>query len=130
MDDIRQAYTDYCGGLIEKNVIDQLLGKCTVQVSKRGMIRYAQFIQILTKKLQDQQKQRVKKAFNLYDERRVTNRYKAAHVKPSLMYKTEVKKMVGAITKVNNNQFENMMVEHDKDQDEYLTIDEVMSLVT
>lgn len=37
--------------------------------------------------------------------------------------------MVGAIAKSNNNQFENQMLEHDKDQDDYLTIEEVMSLV-
>lgn len=37
--------------------------------------------------------------------------------------------MIGAIAKSNNNQSENYMIDHDKDQDDYLTIDEVMGLV-
>ncbi len=50
--------------------------------------------------------------------------------KPGLLYKTEVKKMLGSITKANNNQSESLLAEHDKDQDDYLTIDEVITLVT
>ena len=50
-------------------------------------------------------------------------------MKPALLYKTEVKKMIGAIAKSNNNQSENYLNDHDKDQDNYLTIDEVMGLV-
>lgn len=102
MDDIREAYSEYCGGLIEKSVIDIILSKCSVQVTKRGMVRYSQFITILSKKLIDQQKQRVKKCFNAYDERR-SSRSKPEYVKAGLMYKTEVKKMVGAVSKANNN---------------------------
>ncbi len=45
MDDIRQAYAlEYCAALISREDIDTLLSKCTVQVNKRGMIRYSQFI--------------------------------------------------------------------------------------
>jgi hypothetical protein len=38
--------------------------------------------------------------------------------------------MLGSITKANNNQSESLLAEHDKDQDDYLTIDEVITLVT
>lgn len=45
MDDIRQVYAhDYCAAIISREDIDSLLSKCTVQVNKRGMIRYTQFI--------------------------------------------------------------------------------------
>ena len=37
--------------------------------------------------------------------------------------------MIGALAKSNNNQSENYLNDHDKDQDDYLTIDEVMGLV-
>lgn len=37
--------------------------------------------------------------------------------------------MIGAIMKSNNNQSENYLIDHDKDQDDYLTIDEAMGLV-
>jgi serine/threonine protein kinase len=47
MDDIREVYTAYCGGLIEPNVIDTNLSKCTISISKRGQIRYREFIEII-----------------------------------------------------------------------------------
>ena len=37
--------------------------------------------------------------------------------------------MIGAIAKSNNNQSENYLNDYDKDQDDYLTIDEAMGLV-
>lgn len=40
MDDIREAYSEYCGGLVENNDIDTLLSKCNVLVSRRGMVKY------------------------------------------------------------------------------------------
>jgi hypothetical protein len=45
MDDIREAYSEYCGGLVEQNDIDYLLSKCNVLIKNRGMVKYQQFIQ-------------------------------------------------------------------------------------
>lgn len=72
----------------------------------------------------------MRKSFNQYDEKRLSNnKLRYDYVKPALLYKTEVKKMIGAIAKSNNNQSENYLNDHDKDQDDYLTIDEAMGLV-
>ncbi len=130
MDDIREVYSGYCGGLIDPSIIDANLTKCTISISKRGQIRYKEFIEIISKKQLDAQKQRVRKCFNQYDEKRLNNnRSRYDYVKPALLYKTEVKKMIGAIAKSNNNQSENYLSDFDKDQDDYLTIDETMGLV-
>ncbi len=40
MDDIREVYQQYSGGLIEKNAIDAVLSKCNVQVMRRGQVKY------------------------------------------------------------------------------------------
>jgi len=45
------------------------------------------------------------------------------------LYKKEAKKLVGAIMTSNNNQSENHLIDVDKDNDGYLTIDEVIGLV-
>ena len=47
MDDIRDAYQEYCGGLVDKNEIDSMLSKCNVLVNRRGMVKYQQFIQVV-----------------------------------------------------------------------------------
>lgn len=48
MDDIREQFAyHYCASLISREDIDTMLSKCTVQVSKRGMIKYYQFIQVM-----------------------------------------------------------------------------------
>lgn len=44
MDDIREAYSEYCGGLVEPNDIDSMLSKCNVLIKNRGMLKYHQFI--------------------------------------------------------------------------------------
>ena len=41
MDQIRDAYTEFCGRFVEKEEIDSILEKCTVQVQKRGLIKYS-----------------------------------------------------------------------------------------
>ena len=50
MDDIREVYQDYSGGMVEPAVIDANLSKCTISISKRGQIRYREFIEVLAKK--------------------------------------------------------------------------------
>lgn len=75
-------------------------------------------------------KQRVRKAFEACE--KSFGGKEGASVgekRPGLLYKTEVKKMLGSITKANNNQSESLLAEHDKDQDDYLTIEEVITLV-
>ncbi len=41
MDQIRDAYTEFCGKFVEKEEIDSILEKCTVQVNKKGLIKYS-----------------------------------------------------------------------------------------
>ena len=79
------------------------------------MIRYAQFNQVLTKKAIDAQKAIIRKSFAQYDERRKAEVHKPEYIKEGLLYKVEVKKMLGAIAKANNNQSENYMQDFDKD---------------
>jgi Ca2+-binding EF-hand superfamily protein len=53
------------------------------------------------------------------------------YIKAGSLYKTEVKKLIAAtIAKANNNQHESMLLEHDKDQDDYLNIDELISFIS
>ena len=70
MDDIREAYTEYCGGLVEKNDIDAILSKCSIQVNKGGKVRYQQFIQVHLKKLLDTHKVKIRSCFAAFDEMR------------------------------------------------------------
>ncbi len=60
MDQIREAYADYCGRLIERDVIDAILSHCTVQVNKRGLVKYSQFIQIRSRKLLESCKKKIR----------------------------------------------------------------------
>jgi hydroxymethylpyrimidine/phosphomethylpyrimidine kinase len=72
MDDIRSVYAhDYCAALISREDIDTLLSKCTVQVTKRGMIKYTQFIQVLQRTQLDPVRAHARKTFNRFDERRL-----------------------------------------------------------
>ena len=41
MDDLREAYYEYKGKFVEKDEIDSILNNCTIQMAKRGMIRYS-----------------------------------------------------------------------------------------
>ena len=72
MDDIRDAYAEYCSGIVEHEEIDSHLSKCTVQVNKKGLIRYNQYVQVVNKRASDSLKQKIRKAFNLFDEVRLT----------------------------------------------------------
>ena len=47
------------------------------------------------------------------------------------MKKSEVKVLTGSVihAQCNQNQFENIFIDHDKDQDDYLTRDEVLCFI-
>ena len=47
-----------------------------------------------------------------------------------MVYKSEVKKLIAAtIARANNNQHESMLLEHDKDQDDYLNVEELIGFI-
>lgn len=41
MDDLREVYYEYKGKFVDKDEIDRVLGDCTIQMAKRGMIKYS-----------------------------------------------------------------------------------------
>ncbi|CDW71305.1 protein kinase domain containing protein [Stylonychia lemnae] len=129
MDQIREAYSEYCGRFVEKEEIDKLLENCTVFVSKGGSIKYSQFVQVKSKKAMEFQKNIVKKNFTMLDQKRFTGDPGDLLIKPNLLAKQEVRKMLGAIITSNNDQTENFFKDFDKDQDGFQTIDEAIAMV-
>jgi Ca2+-binding EF-hand superfamily protein len=63
MDQIREAYADYCGRFVERDEIDAILSGCTVQVNKRGLVKYSQFIQVRSRRLLEVSKKKIRQAF-------------------------------------------------------------------
>jgi len=130
MDDIREAYSEYCGGLVESNDIDSLLSKCNVLIKNRGMLKYQQFIQAHAKRQVDVIKAQIRAQFQAYDAERTNQVPPKPYLRPGMVYKSEVKKIIAAmIARANNNQHESMLLEHDKDQDDYLNVEELIGFI-
>lgn len=128
MDQIRDTYTEFCGRFVEKEEIDSILEKCNVQVHKRGLVKYSQFVQIKSRKAIDACKAKIRRDFQQYDEKRALGD-SPSYVKQGYLYKSEVRKMIGAIVNQNNNHNDDYLQEQDKDGEGYYTIESIIGLV-
>lgn len=127
MDDLREAYYQYKGRYTDKDEIDAILMKCTISMAKKGMIQILQFVKIVSIKNLDQIKQRIKKAFAIYEERRAE--VQDIGFKKGLISKDELKKMIRCIMRSNNNQSDALVCDCDKDQDGYLSLEEIINFI-
>lgn len=53
MDQIREAYSEFCGRFVDKDEVDRIFEKCNVQVMKKGMIKFSEFVYVKSKKAID-----------------------------------------------------------------------------
>ena len=60
---LREVYYQYAGKFTSEDEFDNILAGCTVQVSKKGMIKYTQFSHVKSRKAVDVVKLKVKAAF-------------------------------------------------------------------
>ena len=96
------------------------------------MIRYTQFIQVLQRTQLDVLKIQARKAFNRYDERRLsaTGNLGTAKIKPGLLSKVEVIRAIEEIVEVDNIRgYDSWFEEADRDRDGYLNLEEVIAMI-
>ena len=93
------------------------------------MIKYTQFIQVVHRTQQESYKAKIRKAFNRYDERRLeSTNSKMKNVKPGLLSKGEITKLVSQVAPETLSTVEMLFEEWDKDRDQQMNLEETMSM--
>lgn len=70
---IRDTYQIYCGKFCDKDEIDRILSQCSI--SKSSMIKYSQFISKKSETQMSVCKEKVRKTFDVYDQKRTGLEY-------------------------------------------------------
>ena len=92
------------------------------------MIKYTQFIQVVHRTQQESYKAQIRKAFNRYDERRLEITTKTKNVKPGLINKVDITKLVAQVTPESLSTVDKLFEEWDKDRDQQMNLEETMSM--
>jgi len=93
------------------------------------MIKYTQFIQVVHRTQQESYKAQIRKAFNRYDERRLEITIsKTRNVKPGLINKVDITKLVAQVTPESLSTVDKLFEEWDKDRDQQMNLEETMSM--